>query len=202
VFNEDDSGALSFCAAEPPTEAELAKLVETIRTRVLRRLARRGDIDGDPIDDEAPALASCYAGSIAGRQSLGSRPGAKLQRIGADPDAQWVHAGGPQQAQADGFDLHAARTVPAQRQDQRARLEELLRYCARPPISDERLRIAADGSILLRLKTPWKDGSTHVVYEPLDFIAKLAALPLCRARIRISSCITVCSRLTLRGDRA
>jgi hypothetical protein len=29
---------------------------------------------------------------------------------------------------------------------------------------------------LLRLKTPWKDGSTHVVYEPLDFVAKLAAL--------------------------
>jgi hypothetical protein len=72
--------------------------------------------------------------------------------------------------------VHAARTVPAQRQDQRARLEELLRYCARPPISDERLRTAADGSILLRLKTPWKDGSTHIVYEPLDFIAKLAAL--------------------------
>jgi hypothetical protein len=54
--------------------------------------------------------------------------------------------------------------------------EELLRYCARPPISDERLRIEADVSILLRLKTPWKDGSTHIVYEPLDFIAKLAAL--------------------------
>jgi hypothetical protein len=80
------------------------------------------------------------------------------------------------QAQAEGFDLHAARTVPAQRQDERARLEELLRYCARPPISDERLRISADGSIFLRLKTPWKDGSTHIVYEPLDFIAKLAAL--------------------------
>lgn len=42
-------------------------------------------------------------------------------------------------------------------------------------VSDERLRIGADGSIFLRLKTPWKDGSTHVVYEPLDFIAKLAA---------------------------
>jgi hypothetical protein len=69
-----------------------------------------------------------------------------------------------------------ARTVPAQRQDQRAGLEELLRYCARPQISDERLRTGADASILLRLKTPWKDGSTHVVYEPLDFVAKLAAL--------------------------
>jgi Putative transposase len=28
----------------------------------------------------------------------------------------------------------------------------------------------------LKLKTPWHDGTTHVLYEPLDFVAKLAAL--------------------------
>ena len=27
-----------------------------------------------------------------------------------------------------------------------------------------------------QLKTPWKNGTTHVGFEPLDFIAKLAAL--------------------------
>jgi cytochrome P450 len=27
-----------------------------------------------------------------------------------------------------------------------------------------------------RQKTPWHDGTTHVVCEPLDFVAKLAAL--------------------------
>jgi hypothetical protein len=26
------------------------------------------------------------------------------------------------------------------------------------------------------LKTPYRDGTTHVIFEPLDFIAKLAAL--------------------------
>lgn len=30
--------------------------------------------------------------------------------------------------------------------------------------------------IALELKTPWFDGTTHVIYEPLDFVAKLAAL--------------------------
>ena len=34
----------------------------------------------------------------------------------------------------------------------------------------------ADGRVLLELKTPWSDGTTHLVYEPLDFLAKLAAL--------------------------
>jgi hypothetical protein len=28
----------------------------------------------------------------------------------------------------------------------------------------------------LQPKTPWRDGTTHVVYEPLDLIARLAAL--------------------------
>jgi len=27
-----------------------------------------------------------------------------------------------------------------------------------------------------QLKTPWKNGTTHVEFEPVDFIAKLAAL--------------------------
>jgi len=27
-----------------------------------------------------------------------------------------------------------------------------------------------------QLKTPYSDGTTHVIFEPLDFIAKLAAL--------------------------
>ncbi len=26
------------------------------------------------------------------------------------------------------------------------------------------------------LKNPWRDGTTHVIFEPLDFIARLAAL--------------------------
>ncbi len=28
----------------------------------------------------------------------------------------------------------------------------------------------------MRLKTPYRDGTTHVIFEPLDFIARLAAL--------------------------
>ena len=33
-----------------------------------------------------------------------------------------------------------------------------------------------NGSIRYQLKTPYRDGTTHVIFEPLDFIAKLAAL--------------------------
>jgi hypothetical protein len=32
------------------------------------------------------------------------------------------------------------------------------------------------GKVILRLKTPWRDGTTHVLHDPVDFEAKLAAL--------------------------
>ena len=59
---------------------------------------------------------------------------------------------------------------------ERDKLERLCRYVSRPPVAERRLSIAAHGNIRYRLKTPYRDGTTHVIFEPLDFIAKLAAL--------------------------
>ena len=50
------------------------------------------------------------------------------------------------------------------------------RYITRPAVSTERLSLTAQGNIRYRLKTPYRDGTTDVVFEPLDFIARLAAL--------------------------
>lgn len=36
--------------------------------------------------------------------------------------------------------------------------------------------MTAEGKVRYELKTPYKDGTTHVIFEPLDFIARLAAL--------------------------
>jgi predicted small metal-binding protein len=36
--------------------------------------------------------------------------------------------------------------------------------------------VTPSGNIRYQLKTPYNDGTTHVIFEPLDFIAKLAAL--------------------------
>ena len=60
--------------------------------------------------------------------------------------------------------------------DQRDKLERLRRYITRPAVSSERLSLATQGLIHYRLKTPYRDGTTHVVFEPLDFIARLASL--------------------------
>lgn len=59
---------------------------------------------------------------------------------------------------------------------ERKKLERLCRYISRPAVSEQRLSLTSNGNIRYRLKTPYKDGTTHVIFEPLDFIARLAAL--------------------------
>ena len=43
-------------------------------------------------------------------------------------------------------------------------------------MSTQRLSLTRNGRIRYQLKTPYNDGTTHVIFEPLDFIAKLVAL--------------------------
>src|SRR6266508_5798523 len=80
---------------------------------------------------------------------------------------------GPRQAQLDGFDLHANVWMPARN---RAGLERLCRYLLRPPLAQERLRLRADGRIVVELRKAWRDGTTHVLFEPIELLEKLAAL--------------------------
>ncbi len=58
----------------------------------------------------------------------------------------------------------------------RSQLERLCRYAARPAISQERLSLTRDGQVLYRFKRPHRDGKTHVLLDPLTFLARLAAL--------------------------
>ncbi len=76
-------------------------------------------------------------------------------------------------ADIDGFGLHAAVRVEAH---DRKRLEQLCRYITRPALSDERVQLNAAGQVELKLKTPWRDGTTHLVMSPLEFMQRLAAL--------------------------
>jgi hypothetical protein len=84
-------------------------------------------------------------------------------------------------ADIDGFSLHAA--VRAEAND-RKRLEQLCRYITRPALSDERVQLNAAGQVELKLKTPWRDGTTHLVMRPMEFMQRLAALvPLPRLHL-------------------
>jgi len=59
---------------------------------------------------------------------------------------------------------------------QRKELERLCRYITRPAIANERLKRTRAGQVVLQLKSPWRDGTTHIVMSPLEFMQRLAAL--------------------------
>ena len=46
----------------------------------------------------------------------------------------------------------------------------------RPALSDERIQVNAAGQVELRLKTPWRDGTTQLVLSSLAFLQRLVAL--------------------------
>ena len=72
-----------------------------------------------------------------------------------------------------GFSLHAGVVGRA---DQRQKLEWLRRTISWTAIAEQRLSLMPNGNVRYQLKTPYRDGTTHVMFEPLGFIARLAAL--------------------------
>ena len=76
-------------------------------------------------------------------------------------------------ANAHGFSLHAGVRIAA---DDRQGLEQLCRYITRPAIANERLSVNRAGQIVLKLKTAWRDGTSHHVMTPMEFMQRLAAL--------------------------
>ena len=177
-------GAYTFDGPQPsfhrtprPTPAELARLLHTIGKRVARRLERDGFLVRDPghehLDFEpAEALDQLIGASIHYRIAIGPNAGKKallLRTVPARPEpfASTLLARQP------GFSLHAATCCEA---NQRGKLEKLCRYITRPAIANERLSMNERGQVIVRFKRPFRDGTTHVVLDPLDFIARLAAL--------------------------
>ncbi len=119
-------------------------------------------------------LAELYGASVSGRVATGRRAGMSIARVGDEVDPQHgALPSGPCCASVAGFSFHAGVCVPAQ---DRLRLERLCRYAGRPPLAAERLSLLPDGRLLYRLKRRWRDGTTHVIYEPLELIERLAAL--------------------------
>ena len=95
-----------------------------------------------------------------------------------------------QVAKVAGFSLHAGVAVQAW---ERQKLERLCRYISRAAVSEKRLSLTPTGNIHYQLKTPYSDGTTHVIFEPLDFIAKLAAL-VPKPRVNLTRFRRVCTQ--------
>jgi hypothetical protein len=175
-------GKPRFRRVSAPVKAELEALVRQIGERVGRHLERKGllerDLESsyltlDPCDGD-DGMNALLGHSITYRVAVGPRTGQKaftLQTLPAIPERSADEP--PYVANANGFSLHAGVAAEAR---EREKLERVCRYVTRPPVADKRLSLAPDGNIRYRLKTPYRDGTTHVILEPMDFMARLAAL--------------------------
>ena len=109
---------------------------------------------------------------VADRIALGPRAGQKVLTLRGAMAREGV-ARKLLCCDIDGFSLHAAMRVDTH---DRKRLEQLCRTVTRPALADERVQFNDAGQVELKLKTPWRDGTTHLVMSPLEFMQRLAAL--------------------------
>jgi hypothetical protein len=57
----------------------------------------------------------------------------------------------------------------------RQALEQLCRHITPSALANERVQCKAAGQMVLKLKTPLRVGTTHIVMSPLEFLQPLAA---------------------------
>jgi hypothetical protein len=169
-----------FHRVNEPSSGELTQLVHKIAHRVGRYLERQGWLERDAENDylaldtaDDDPLSVLQGHSISYRIALGPQAGRKVFTLQTLPPVDIDEMQTSTVGQVAGFNLHAG---VAARADQRRKLERLCRYIARPAVSEQRLALTAQGKVRYQLKTPYRDGTTHVIFEPLDFISRLAAL--------------------------
>jgi hypothetical protein len=182
-----------FVKVEPPSDADIAAVVEKISHRVIRKLRHPGYLEAglqaavatgyDPLGEDEPELDRTPWASVQQRMAFGERAGQKVRCIGAGfgYEGERPALTCARCASMHGFSLHANVSVPAHRRDQ---LERLIRYTARGAVSLERLEADEGGDLLYTFTRPWSDGTTGSKLSPLELLEKLAALvPLPRVHL-------------------
>ena len=180
MYTDDKGGRIGFRRLPAPDDAEVARVTACVARRTVRLLERRGlgptadPDDADPLLRDQPLLAELYRASVQGRIATGADAGNRITVFGAPIEEESVAAPSVSRCAAIwGFSLHANVCLPAKA---RRALENLCRYAARPPVATERLSLLPDGRVAYRLRHHWRDGTTHVLLDPLELVGKLAAL--------------------------
>lgn len=180
VYVIDNDPGARFVAITIPSKDDLVKVIQRISLRIGRYLEKAGYIERDAENSylTQAALAKDEIGehraqSIQYRIAMGPQKGRKVFALQTILPRLSVMDEDENVAKLSSFSLHAGVAIKANQRDQ---LERVCRYIARPAISSERLSVTPQGKIRYELKKPYRDGTTHIIFEPIDFISKLVAL--------------------------
>ena len=170
----------AFYPVKPPSTEHLDALTHTIALRVARYLERVGylvrDAESDYLDlqtEDDDAMATLIGASISYRLAFGPNAGRKALTLQTIPATTTTPTAGELVSNQASFSLHAGTAC---KPTQKKKLERLCRYITRSAISEKRLSLASNGNVVYQLKTPYDDGTTHVVLSPMEFMGRLAAL--------------------------
>jgi len=171
----------TFHPATRFTDAEVMQLLKAIRSRALRLcrsrgfLGEEGEASVSEFAEHQGLLPLFCAASIQGRAALATEPGSPIERLGVPVASLPGRAVVVKElcANLEGWSLHAGVRVKA---GDTSRLEHLCRYVTRPALSNKRLSLSPAGEVVYELRAPFRDGTTHFIFEPLAFIERLAAL--------------------------
>jgi hypothetical protein len=167
-----------FHPVRAPSADQLQILLNQIIRRVMKLLTRRGYLieEQDMIylaeTDTDIVMAPLQSAACTYRIAFGPRAGQKVLSLQSVPSVDVQHTQ-KRCVSKQGFSLHAEVRCAM---NQRKKLEQLCRYITRPAIANERLKLNSAGDVVLRLKSPYQDGTTHIVMTPLEFMQRLAAL--------------------------
>jgi hypothetical protein len=166
-----------FLPLAPPSHHEVARVLAGTARRIARLLASRAEGDDDALARDEPLLATLARASLLTRIATGPHAGERWRRLGDRVDPQDSDDKDPEAShrvpEQDGMSLHAEVAVPAR---DRRHLERLCHYVARPALASDRLEVRPDGRLALRLKTRWRDGTTHILMEPHELLERLVPL--------------------------
>jgi hypothetical protein len=183
VYTVGKSGKAKFHPVKAPNQPELRILLNRVIDRLVRRLEKEGLLIPDPaqpwldLDFHEPldslSAASTETSDRRYRIAMGPHSGGRTLTL---HDPSFIRTDKPQKAlttDRDGFSLNAAVFCQPYQRD---RLERLCRYVTRPAICLDRLTVRVDGKIQYELKNPFRNGTTHILFSPVDFLSKLALL--------------------------
>jgi hypothetical protein len=176
VYAFNTGNATRFLPLSPPSPDEVARVLAGAARRIARLVASRAEGDDDALARDEPLLATLAATSLRSRVAMGPGAGQRWRRLGdrVEPDGEEHDPeASPHIPQHGGMSLHADVAVPAR---DRRRLKRLCRYVARPPLAHDRLEVRPDGRLALRLKTRWRDGTTHILMERNELLERLVPL--------------------------
>ena len=147
-------GAL-FHRLEKPKDEDVEEIAKQVVVRTHRLLQRRGLLERDEDPDVMDSLAAAAQRPLLRLFEEEPRRRARLSAF------------------VEGFSLQAGTHV---HENDRAGLERLCRYGARPPIALHRLQQIEDGRLRYSLKYPLPNGSYALELTPQEMMKRLALL--------------------------